>query len=507
MGMSPRHPDGPTGPHTDHWSAYRSLQVPLTVAAAAVAVLLAIILPTLDTRALCAAALLVAVCLGGQRISAQSRRIRYRLLVNALDGLDVGLEIVDADGQPVLTNRLARETHAAAFCTAGNGSRRLAITALAEGPVPGRESEIRTAQDVLRVQVRANPLTSGSGQVIGAVAMSTDITAASALQIEVHAIAEARRSVLAESDVRATVCRAAREVTQAMATMLFEVEGDDLVATAQEGVQIAELRVARDGESVAARTFRSAQPRIVSNLHAEPRYSVGFATMLERLLDRSIGAVAYMPMLAENQCRGVLVAVLEASRPAPTTPTIEVLELLAGEAVVALTREDLQRQLVELTRTDPLTGLPNRRALSDHLAHMPRQGGVAILDLDHFKAYNDSHGHPAGDQLLARFADVLRRTVRSEDIPARLGGEEFAIVVHDGDDLHGLMDRLRTAWVAEQQAVTFSAGVARHWADRPVADTLQLADDACYAAKRAGRDRTCSAYEDTTSGEDRAVSN
>lgn len=470
--------------------------VQVCIAAGLVAVLLVLVMPDEDVRLVCGAALLASTTLGVARIRAQRRRSSHRLLVAALEDLGVGLDIVDAQGVSVLQNKLARDAHGPALTSGPDATTRAtfrAATAALANAVPARDCEVTADDGSLRLHVTAAALTTGTGRLLGAVAMSTDVTAAHDRQAEVRAIAAARRSVLAESDVRAAVCRAARDVTAAMLTILFEVDGSELVATTQNGAELAELRLPLDGESVAAQTFRSARSRIVTSLHSEPSYSVSFAAKLEEQSGCTIGAVAYIPLLADGRCRGVLTAIMDSTRPVPSTPVIDVLELLAGEAVVALTREDLRHQLMAQARTDPLTNLPNRRALTDHLEHLSRDGGIAILDLGRFKSYNDTHGHPAGDRLLVLFAGVLQQTLRSEDIPARLGGEEFAVLTPDGLDLPGLMDRLRDAWAAERTGVTFSAGISVHRADCSVADTFRIADDACYAAKRTGRDQTVSA--------------
>lgn len=142
---------------------------------------------------------------------------------------------------------------------------------------------------------------------------------------------------------------------------------------------------------------------------------------------------------------------------------------------------------------DALTGLPNRRVFMAAL----RRGGtrepraaadtrsVAILDLDHFKAFNDTHGHDAGDRLLAATADAWAHAIRDHDVLARIGGEEFGLIVHGGeDDARAVAERLIAAIPCGQTA---SAGVAPL---PPGADPLlglKAADVALYAAKDAGR--------------------
>lgn len=166
------------------------------------------------------------------------------------------------------------------------------------------------------------------------------------------------------------------------------------------------------------------------------------------------------------------------------------------------------RLLAEESRTDALTGLPNRRALDEELARVAsaasRHGQiyvVGVLDIDHFKAVNDTWGHEAGDAVLVTIADVLRDTLRTEDVVGRWGGEEFVVVLPMTTLEGGLVviDRLREKVSAlpmevapdERIAVTMSAGCAP--GTGTVAAALRLADDALYRAKVAGRDRTVTA--------------
>ncbi len=155
--------------------------------------------------------------------------------------------------------------------------------------------------------------------------------------------------------------------------------------------------------------------------------------------------------------------------------------------------------LRELAQHDPLTGLPNRRAwdaaLSAVLARGARDGTsfcVAILDLDHFKRYNDTFGHPAGDRLLKTAAATWATRLRRSDLLARYGGEEFVVLLPDTAEAHAvaLLDELR---VATPEGQTFSAGVAVWDGTESEHALLERADRALYAAKEAGRNRVACA--------------
>ena len=157
-------------------------------------------------------------------------------------------------------------------------------------------------------------------------------------------------------------------------------------------------------------------------------------------------------------------------------------------------------------KQDPLTGLLNRRAFQDNLqSFLAVQGAavpfsIAFVDVDRFKEINDRFGHAAGDAVLMAIAEVLRAVVRrNHDIVARVGGEEFAIMLPHTDMQHALAmsERLRTAvgaadieFVPELEGVTVSIGVASSTSGlRSADDIIRAADAAMYTAKREGRDR------------------
>lgn len=164
-----------------------------------------------------------------------------------------------------------------------------------------------------------------------------------------------------------------------------------------------------------------------------------------------------------------------------------------GDAVAQL-NEDLSRA----AHVDAMTGLGNRRALDDALATLAgRRLAAILLDLDHFKAYNDRLGHLAGDAALTRVGMLLQRTVRAGDLVFRYGGEEFLVLVPGGelDGARQLAERMRAAIRDDEQTggdrLTLSAGVAvaDRFSSADPMPLLRLADAALYQAKRNGRDQ------------------
>jgi diguanylate cyclase (GGDEF)-like protein len=157
--------------------------------------------------------------------------------------------------------------------------------------------------------------------------------------------------------------------------------------------------------------------------------------------------------------------------------------------------EEQAKKVRELSRTDELTGLPNRRAWTAELPRAIERArraqvplSIAMVDLDHFKRFNDSYGHPAGDRLLKAGAAAWSAQLRATDHLARYGGEEFIALLSDADGAQAveIMERLRAATPLGQ---TFSSGIAT-WDGRETSDEMiARADAALYDAKRAGRDR------------------
>lgn len=169
-----------------------------------------------------------------------------------------------------------------------------------------------------------------------------------------------------------------------------------------------------------------------------------------------------------------------------------------AEADSALAEQGRALQAQELAAmTDPLTGLPNRRAFDEQSTACCRgtEAALLILDLDHFKRVNDTWGHPAGDAVLVSIAETLRSSIREQAFLARLGGEEFAVLlVADAAEVATIAERLRaaveatvTTHGAERIQITVSVGGAARRDHEEFSSLYRRADEAAYAAKAAGR--------------------
>jgi diguanylate cyclase (GGDEF)-like protein len=160
-----------------------------------------------------------------------------------------------------------------------------------------------------------------------------------------------------------------------------------------------------------------------------------------------------------------------------------------GELLALYRAQEHERVTVLATaaETDPLTGLANRRRLDRSLAAATEDVTVLYLDLDHFKLFNDEHGHGAGDDLLQEFGAVLRASVRGDDLAVRIGGEEFMVLTHGSADGSQLDSRIRSAWHEVAPTVTYSSGVASQRDGERTGATMRRADHALYLAKARGR--------------------
>lgn len=209
-------------------------------------------------------------------------------------------------------------------------------------------------------------------------------------------------------------------------------------------------------------------------------------------------------------------AVIFGEKPLPTSGEILAKISVLNNEMANLNRE-LQKKnralnranatITELMRTDPLTGLANRRFFMEilekeiSLARRHRAPlSLIMVDLDHFKKINDAYGHDQGDEVLKAFAALLQRHTRKEDLPARFGGEEFILILPHADLINALATAERVR--QEQEAVllpgigirvTASFGVSQFISTDDLESLIKRADEALYAAKASGRNRVVGA--------------
>jgi diguanylate cyclase (GGDEF)-like protein len=293
--------------------------------------------------------------------------------------------------------------------------------------------------------------------------------------------------------------------------VLTEPGGDRLAVRAKHGYadpRIMQLSQRRS-EGYAGRVIDANQPLLLHDVTAEP--GVWYHGALPELQAVRSSVIAPLtPAGAGGRPSGVIS--VEAALPnAFTERDLRLLGAFATTAAVAIDNARLHAEVQRLAVTDSLTGLANPRAFEHALAtefsRAQRYGytlALVIMDIDSFKVYNDSFGHPAGNERLKAIADVLRASVREPDLPVRYGGEEFALLLPHTtkDGAVALAERVReAAGLAAPQpppsgvpasGYTLSLGVAAFPSDAASAEDLVLAADyAELAAKRAGKNRVC----------------
>jgi diguanylate cyclase (GGDEF)-like protein len=181
---------------------------------------------------------------------------------------------------------------------------------------------------------------------------------------------------------------------------------------------------------------------------------------------------------------------------------------LAGASSAMSTARALQERYRQHAQTDPLTGLYNRRWMDERLTFeiarselRDRPLSLMLIDIDHFKNYNDEHGHLAGDLVLQAVAGAIQKALRESDMAVRFGGEEMVVILPGSDESEaaGVAERLHQALAeaeypvmeaAKLPRVTVSIGIAMRQPGDDAAGLIRRADEALYRAKNAGRNRT-----------------
>lgn len=215
-----------------------------------------------------------------------------------------------------------------------------------------------------------------------------------------------------------------------------------------------------------------------------------------------------VPIVFRKEVKGAIFVDRRENEPPFSSDRVSMLAALAGQMGMALENAELYRRMLYLSETDGLTGLYNARFFYDRveteITRSRRYGhalSLLMLDIDHFKKFNDTYGHLGGDEALKHLARILREESRATDIVARYGGEEFGVVLPetDGENAQKLAERIRHAVESQpfdldllkrEASLTISIGVATMPEDLARAeDLVRLADKALYRAKQGGRNR------------------
>ena len=306
----------------------------------------------------------------------------------------------------------------------------------------------------------------------------------------IAAVLEVARSLTAGEDSRGRICEATLEVAEATFAAIYEPDASgDLVLTGLAGPDPGRDRFRLDDErSGTVRAYTTGTSYFVAD-------AAGESTIARDALHR-VGAVSslFEPIVRDRVVVGVLGVGWPHRIATIDEETARAVRLLAMDAAVAIERADLVSQLSAMADTDELTGLPNRRAWDEvilravgYATRTRRPLCVAVIDLDHFKAFNDRNGHQAGDRLLKAAAASWRTVLRTSDTLARYGGEEFAVALPNcsADASRIVLERLRAL---TPDGETCSIGLAEWIPGESAAELVARADLALYEAKRGGRD-------------------
>jgi len=303
------------------------------------------------------------------------------------------------------------------------------------------------------------------------------------------AMAGVAREIALGSEARELVCTAALTSLNATMATVVEPRETGFTITGSAGIPLDRSQIRRVEPVASLQAFHTSRRIFIPNAAQDNR--------VDQTIVRSTGLVSivYEPILRDGESVGVLAVGWDSHRVVIDAKTDAIMRFLAAEAGASIERADLLAQLEGLARSDPLTGLANRRSWNDAIASAMRDQTalcVAMIDLDHFKQYNDEYGHAAGDRLLKASAAAWRSHLRSDDVLARIGGEEFAVLLPRCSltDAADVLERLRRA---TPSGVTASIGVAEILPDEDPNDLLARADAALYEAKSAGRDRLLAA--------------
>lgn len=293
----------------------------------------------------------------------------------------------------------------------------------------------------------------------------------------------------------------------ACSLMLVDHERRDLYIKASRGVPPEVARAVRlpIGEGVAGWVVREGQPLAIRDVRTDPRFRAtpGRGEFIRSLLS--------VPLRLGDEVIGAINVDTKQFRDF-TTDEIKILYILANRAAMAIENARLYETTQALAITDGLTGLYNSRYLHQRLreeveraARFGHPVAYVMMDLDNLKVYNDSFGHPAGDQVIRRIAEVIKQNVRSVDAASKYGGDEFALVLTETDKAGAVAVAERIRASIEGQLfpgdrhrplvrVTVSQGVAAFPEDTTTPEKLvELADQALYRAKEGGRNRVVAA--------------
>ena len=294
---------------------------------------------------------------------------------------------------------------------------------------------------------------------------------------------------------------------------IFKPGTDSLRAVKVQGIYGVELKTISTelGESIAGEAALNQKAVYQPDLSKEDKKPLYGTEAIDQ------GALLAVPLTAQNRLVGVI-NLHQKNCNAFSQTAQQIAQAIANQAAIAIENARLYEKAKTLSATDELTGLANRRQFQEYLlrelAQSRRQHNsfsILMIDIDHFKQYNDYHGHLKGDIVLKKVSSLLLQNTRGVDLVARFGGEEFIMLLPKSDKTNSLAvaEKLRMCIEEENfagaeqsqpgQRLTISVGVSHFPTDSSdIYDLLNLADSALYEAKRKGRN-TCIGWTPDTS--------
>lgn len=430
--------------------------------------------------------------------------------------------------QALITERLARFQLARGTKHAGNSALREAWRLYRSWGAVGKVAHLEQEYPFLQETDRS------SGSVVAPRATSVSSDA-----VDLLAVLRASQALSSETDLvrlRVRVVEVLRSLTGASAVHILGWRPDvhDWHLLGSNGGELS-LSDAANQRLVPLSVFRyvdrTHEPLLVDDLVQDDRFRGDpYVSGLDSC------SLLVMPILTRNDAKAMLILEKRHSRAAFGTHRLDSVRLIAGQLAVSLDNallyaslerqvaartsklKELNDQLELLAITDPLTGLANRRHLMDVLASEWHSSigthasiGLAMIDVDHFKLYNDHYGHPAGDRCLRAVAKAISQSVRDADLLARYGGEEFAIILPGATVpiTRLVAERVRNAVaslrephaLSERGIVTISVGIAAAspGSGNSAEQLVKIADTELYRAKDGGRDRVSGGPPDADS--------
>jgi diguanylate cyclase (GGDEF)-like protein len=288
------------------------------------------------------------------------------------------------------------------------------------------------------------------------------------------------------------------------AVYTFDVESDNIAFpieyTGPSHLHIGDWRINLSGDSLTGNVIKEGKIYISSDVQKDKNIK-----FIGELLE-SATALVIIPIKIDQRVVGaIILAGGQGLAEFVGNGMDDILNILSNQMALAIENDVIYRDIKNKADIDPLTRLYNRRVFDRELDGLMESGtdfSMVLYDIDNFKRINDSHGHLAGDEVLRKICDIIKKSVRKTDIPCRYGGEELVVIFKNlkKDDAYIISERIRekiestsTFWKGRDLFITVSGGVSSYPEDGSTKeDIIKSADDVLYSeCKNKGKNRVC----------------